>query len=191
MLLSPAAASELEAVVRLINQAYRGREGWTSEADYLDGERITVQALRAELKARPAGRVLALREAAGGPILGCVWLEPFGEGRFGLGLVAVRPDLQARKLGRELLERAERHARACGARRVKITVVNVREELIAWYERRGYRRTGQIEPFPYGDLRFGAPQRDDLAFVVLEKSLADPAAEAADGEDRARQARSG
>jgi len=132
----------------------------------------TSSALRAELKARPAGRVLTLREAAKGPILGCVWIEPLGEGRWSLGLLAVRPDLQDRQLGRELLERAERAAWACGARRIKITVVNVREPLIGWYERRGYRQTGDVEPFPYQDQRFGAPRREDLAFVVLEKPLA-------------------
>lgn len=174
MLLIPAARSELDDVVQLINQAYRTREGWTSEVDYLDGERISAAMLRAELKARPAGRVLTLRDEAGGPILGCVWIEPLGEGRWGLGLLAVRPDLQDRRLGRELLERAEREARACGARRIKITVVNVRDSLIGWYERRGYRRTGEVEPFPYQDQRFGAPRRGDLAFLVLEKDLAGP-----------------
>jgi ribosomal protein S18 acetylase RimI-like enzyme len=86
-------------------------------------------------------------------------------------MLTVRPDLQDRQLGRGLLEAAEAHAAARGARRVRITVVNIRDTLIAWYERRGYVLTGETEPFPYGDLRFGEPQRDDLAFVVLEKAL--------------------
>jgi len=182
MLLVPAAASDLDEVVLLINQAYRGREGWTSEVDYLDGERITVEALRAEQKARRAGRVLALRDEQGGPIQGGVWIEPLGEGLWALGLLAVRPDLQDQRLGRELLMRAEREAYACGGRRIKITVVNIRATLIAWYERRGYRRTGAIEPFPYQDQRFGAPRRTDLAFVVLEKPLARPGRDRPDAE---------
>ena len=61
-----------------------------------------------------------------------------------------------------------------------MTVIDVREELIAWYERRGYRRTGIKKPFPYGDTRFGQPKRDDLRFEVLEKPLRDPG-EAAGG----------
>ena len=58
------------------------------------------------------------------------------------------------------------------ATRIKMTVIAQRTELIAWYERRGYRRTGAREPFPYGDPRFGLPRRPDLYFEVLEKQLA-------------------
>ena len=52
-----------------------------------------------------------------------------------------------------------------------MTVIDIRDELIAFYERRGYRRTGVLKPFPYGDARFGLPTRDDLRFEVLEKDL--------------------
>jgi hypothetical protein len=52
-------------------------------------------------------------------------------------------------------------------------VLHVRETLIAWYERRGYRKTGENEPYPYGDERFGKPLVDGLYFVVMEKSCAD------------------
>ena len=50
-------------------------------------------------------------------------------------------------------------------------VVNVRDALIAWSLRRGYAKTGDTEPFPYGDDRFGAPVRDDLSFLVLAEDL--------------------
>ena len=43
---------------------------------------------------------------------------------------------------------------------------------IAWCLRRGFHKTGVNHPFPSGDDRFGAPLRDDLSFVVLEKALA-------------------
>jgi hypothetical protein len=46
-----------------------------------------------------------------------------------------------------------------------------RTELIAWYERCGYARTGERRAFPYGDARFGLPKRDDLEFEVLRKAL--------------------
>jgi hypothetical protein len=54
---------------------------------------------------------------------------------------------------------------------MRMTVIVQRDELIAWYGRRGYRRTGRFEPFPYGDERFGIPRRDDLRFEVLVKDL--------------------
>jgi hypothetical protein len=41
--------------------------------------------------------------------------------------------------------------------------------------RRGYARTGELLPFPYGNDRFGLPLRDDLQFEALEKEL-EPAA---------------
>ena len=74
-------------------------------------------------------------------------------------------------LGRTLLHAAEAVAERKGARRIRMTVVNIRDTLIAWYARRGYDLTGETRPFPYGDRRFGDPLRDDLAFVVLEKAL--------------------
>jgi hypothetical protein len=58
-----------------------------------------------------------------------------------------------------------------GGKRIRMNVMNVRDAPIAWYLRRGARKTGETEPFPYGDDRFGAPLRDDLSFLVLEKKL--------------------
>jgi hypothetical protein len=67
---------------------------------------------------------------------------------------------------------AERTARDLfGATRMEMTVIVQRAELIAWYQRRGYRPTGETRPFPATDPRFGLPRRNDLAFVVLEKAL--------------------
>jgi GNAT superfamily N-acetyltransferase len=100
-----------------------------------------------------------------------VWLDPGKDGVWGLGLLTVRPDLQNRQLGRTLLRAAEEFAKELGAHRIHMTVVNVRTTLIAWYERRGYTLTGETQPFPYGDERFGRPLRDDLHFVVLEKDI--------------------
>ena len=74
-------------------------------------------------------------------------------------------------MGRALLAKAEDYLRAQGASRVRMTVISLRSTLIAWYERRGYRRTGESKPFPYGDERVGVPLRDDLHFVVLDKAL--------------------
>jgi ribosomal protein S18 acetylase RimI-like enzyme len=112
-----------------------------------------------------------MRDAPGGELLGSVWLEPKSPELWYLGMLTVRPDLQARQLGRTLLDEAERFVAARGARRVRMTVITLRETLLAWYERRGYVRTGELLPFPYGDDRHGTPQREDLQFAALEKEL--------------------
>jgi ribosomal protein S18 acetylase RimI-like enzyme len=87
-------------------------------------------------------------------------------------MFAVRPDQQGGGVGRALLAEAERIAReGWHCREMRMTVISIRDALIAWYERRGYRRTGQYKPFPYGDARFGIPKRDDLRFELLVKPL--------------------
>jgi GNAT superfamily N-acetyltransferase len=172
MILSPAGSEDLEAIAALVNDAYRGPEGsrgWTHEADYIDGARTSVEHLRADLE-RPGATLLAAREAPGEPPTACVWLEPAG-GAWYLGMLTVRPDLQAGGAGRRLLEAAEAYAAAKGARRIRMTVVSIRESLIAWYVRRGYAPTGEREPFPYDDQRFGVPRVEGLEFVVLERAL--------------------
>ena len=174
MRLEAATDTDLEAVAALVNSAYRGdssRAGWTTEADYLDGQRTDAAALRADLAARPDAFLLLMRDEPGGPLLGSVWLQPAGDDVWYLGMLTVRPDLQSRQLGRSLLASAEAFAAARGAKGVRMTVIQIRDTLIAWYERRGYRRTGVTEPFPYGEDCFGQPRRDDLHFLVLEKTL--------------------
>jgi GNAT superfamily N-acetyltransferase len=88
-------------------------------------------------------------------------------------MFAVSPRLQGAGLGKVIIAEAERQARETwGVTEMHMTVISVRDDLIAWYERRGYRRTGRTTPFPYGDERFGIPQRDDLEFELLIKELA-------------------
>lgn len=154
-----------------MNRAYRADEGWTNEASYVGGQRTSVADLRIDLAASPDAVLLTLRDDADAPLLGVVWLEPAGGDAWYLGMLTVRPDLQDRKLGRRLLEDAEAFAIRRGAHRIRMTVIAIRDTLIAWYERRGYRATGEREPFPYEDQRFGLPNRADLDFIVLEKRV--------------------
>jgi len=175
MLLTSATEADFAEVIALANLAYRGTEGsavsWNVEAGVLEGERLNESLLRDQFAANPKASLLLYRDSVDGPLLGTVWLEPRQDGAWYLGLLTVHPELQKRQLGRALLAAAEDFARHRGGRRVRMTVLHVRDVLIAWYERRGYTRTGETEPFPYGDERFGKPLRDDLHFVVLAKEL--------------------
>lgn len=166
-----AVAGDVDAIVALVTSAYRGessRAGWTTEADLLEGNRIDPDVLRADIL-RPRSRVLlASRD---GELVACAHVAVEDDAGY-FGMFAVRPTLQGDGLGRQVLAEAERIAREdWGMATMRMTVIDLREELIAWYERRGYRRTGIKKPFPAVDPRFGLPLRDDLRFEVLEKTL--------------------
>lgn len=166
-----ATPGDVAVIVPLVESAYRGdvsRKGWTTEADLLDGQR-TDPAGVAELITKP-GSCMLLAERDGA-LLACANLEKRGEAGY-FGMFSVRPDLQGAGIGRATLAEAERLARDdWHCREMHMTVISVRDELIAWYERRGYKRTGIHSPFPYGDERFGIPKRGDLRFELLVKAL--------------------
>lgn len=167
----PATAADIPALITLVTSAYRGdasRAGWTTEADLLDGQRVDPAGLLADLQAEHSVILLAV---AGNDILGCCHLaEQDGHGYF--GMFSVAPDQQGSGLGKQLMARGEAMVQELwGLQTMQMTVIDCRAELIAFYERRGYRRTGITKPFPYGDARFGLPKRDDLRFEILEKHL--------------------
>ncbi|HZF99262.1 MAG TPA: GNAT family N-acetyltransferase [Pseudoxanthomonas sp.] len=171
-----ATPSDIPALVALVTSAYRGEEsrrGWTTEADLLDGPRIDPQVLQADIK-RPRSTVIVAERDDG--LLACVHVaDEHGAGY--LGMFSVRPDAQGNGVGSALMREAERHVREdLRLPIMRMTVIDVRDELIAYYERRGYARTGIKKPFPYGDARFGIPRREDLRFEVLEKRLTGAAA---------------
>ncbi len=168
---SSATLDDVDALVALVTSAYRGdasRAGWTTEADLLDGNRIDPGMLRADIE-RPRSQVLLARRD--GQLLACAHVAvEDGTGYF--GMFAVRPGLQRGGIGKAVLAEAERIVREdWRLPLMRMTVIDLREELIAWYERRGYRRTGIKKPFPAVDPRFGIPKRGDLRFEVLEKAL--------------------
>jgi ribosomal protein S18 acetylase RimI-like enzyme len=173
MLLSPAVEADYAAIIDLANLAYRGTgpaASWNIE-NFIEGQRLNESLLREDLAAKPHAHLLTYRDDPDGPLLGTVLLDPHTDGVWYLGLLTIRPDLQKRQLGRTLLAAAEAFAKQRGANQIQMTVINVRDILIAWYERRGYTVTEETRPFPYGDERFGRPLRDDLHFAVLEKDL--------------------
>jgi len=167
-----AEARDVPAIVTLVESAYRGdasREGWTTEADLLDGNRTDDQAVESVLAA--PGSVMLLAES-GGQLAASCHLDGNAGDAVHLGMLAVQPSSQRQGWGRQVLAEAERVARAdWSATTMTMTVIAQRPELIAWYQRRGYLPTGETKPFPYGEDRGGVPRRSDLHFVVLAKPL--------------------
>jgi ribosomal protein S18 acetylase RimI-like enzyme len=164
-------ASDADALLALIESAYRGdasRVGWTTEADLLEGPRIEAEGLL-DVIDTPGSRLLVVERD--GVLVACCQLQRRDDNAH-FGMFAVRPTLQGAGLGKVIIAEAERIAReSWGAREMQLTVISLRGDLIGWYERRGYRRTGRTTPFPYGDESVGIPRRDDLEFELLVKPL--------------------
>jgi ribosomal protein S18 acetylase RimI-like enzyme len=158
---------QLEA---LINSAYRGEEskkGWTTEADIVKGTlRIDEAALTELMKVEDAGFLKFVNEQH--RIDGCVFVHKNGDEMY-LGMLAVSPTLQATGIGKQLMSEAEIHAERMNCTRIFMRVISLRNELIQWYEKQGYYKTEQREPFP-GATRFGTPVRP-LEFLIMEKRI--------------------
>ncbi|OLT27571.1 GNAT family N-acetyltransferase [Nocardiopsis sp. CNR-923] len=168
-----AARGDVPALVELVNSCYRGddsRRGWTTEADLLGGQRVDKDGM-GELLGRTNALVLVAE--AEGELVACCELRRDTSGAY-FGMFSVRPTAQGTGLGRRVLAEAERTVvRTWGCRVMRMKVLKQRQDLISWYERRGYTNTGRISPFPYGDESFGKPKRPDLAFVELTRELSD------------------
>ena len=195
-LIQPAKIEDAEAISALVNSAYRGdssRAGWTTEADYIGGQRTNPEIIKRDFFTPDGRTMLVLREGGlesesrgvradpsadlvvkpntANEILACVSLEWLSESTAYLGMLTVKPTLQAKGVGRALLEASENYVKSKGYRSIELSVVHLRDTLIAWYERRGYVRKGETKPFPYGNPEFGMPAVEGLHFVVFKKDL--------------------
>ena len=167
-----ATAEDIAAVVDLVQSAYRGdrsRSGWTTEADLIEGQRIDAPMLLDVLE-RPRTIVLL---AETDQLIGCCELSAEHESEIAyFGMFAVRPELQGTGLGDRILRKAEQTAiDLWGASALRLVTIHLRNDVIAWHERRGFTPTGATQRFPYGDERYGRPKRDDLTFAEFEKLL--------------------
>jgi len=170
MIITRATTDDVEKLVPLINSAYRGeasRKGWTTEADLLDGElRTDIPTLTALMQKE--GVMMLKHVEDDGSITGCVFLQ-VQSGRLYLGMLSVSPGKQDSGIGKRLLHAAEAVAHGNQCSSIFMNVISLRLELIAWYERRGYCRTGETKPLP-DDHRFGIP-RQPLEFAIMEKKI--------------------
>jgi len=160
-----ATTEDVPELVGLVNKAYRGEGGWTNESHLIGGPRTTVADIDELL--REQGAVILTVWDDGG-LAGCVYLKKAGDKLY-LGMLSVSPVRQGGGIGRRLMAAAMEHARQQGCTAVRITVISLRDELIGWYERQGFRRTGEIEPFHAGD-RFET-LKQPLELAVLEKQV--------------------
>lgn len=171
-----AVEADAEKLAALVNSAYRGdtsRLGWTTEADLLDGIRTDKEGILQMIRT-PRAVILKCTDSSG-TLCGCVYLQLQDEQLY-LGMLTVDPALQNGGIGKAMLQAAETYARSHGAYSIVMTVITLRDTLIAWYERHGYKQTGEKRPFP-DDPRFGIPKQK-LEFVVMEKKLSNDHREA-------------
>jgi N-acetylglutamate synthase-like GNAT family acetyltransferase len=170
MHVSTASTKDIPALVALINSAYRGeasKKGWTTEADLLKGElRTDTPALTTLITTRDA--VILKHVSEKGDITGCVYLHKQERGLY-LGMLTVSPGLQGGGIGKQLLAAADNYAREHNCSSIFMNVISVRHELVAWYERHGFRKTDERKPFPESH-QFGIPTQP-LEFVIMEKRL--------------------
>lgn len=170
MTITAAEIKDIPSLVALMDSAYRGensKQGWTSEADLFIGEKRTDEATVSSLIIKP-GAVFLKYINEKGDIEGCVFLHK-KDNKLYLGMFSVSPSAQGKGIGKKLLDAADDYARKQSCTLIYMTVITIREELIAWYERNGYQRTGKVLPFPV-DERYGIPKRP-LDMMVLEKKL--------------------
>lgn len=156
----------------LVNSVYRGensKKGWTTEADLLGGQRTDVEEILNLIQTEVILCLRSTSNSTNGKILASVLLEKKDNYAY-LGMLSVDAESQSQQLGRKLIFAAEAWVLSkWNLNLIKITVIAQRPELIQWYERRGFIKTGELENFPMNNPRFGIPRRDDLFFVVLQK----------------------
>jgi len=169
MPVSQAIRADVAELNILVNSAYRGetsKQGWTTEANLLDGLRIDEETLATYFN--DDAIVILKNTDENGKINGCVYLE-VREPKLYVGMFSVSPLQQGKGIGRDLLLAAEAYAKKANLHTLTMTVISVRHELINWYERRGYEATGEIVPF-HTDKKFGDPKQP-IELIVLEKNI--------------------
>lgn len=168
-MITKATIADIPALNLLINSAYRGetsKQGWTTEANLLEGKRTNEDELK-EIFQDPKNTILKYTE--NDRVIGSVLLVE-KEHQLYLGMLTVSPELQNGGIGKKMLVEAENHAKTLGLSSIIMTVISVREELIAWYKRHGYVDTGEREAFPESEIHVTISE-NPLEFVYLEKVI--------------------
>jgi N-acetylglutamate synthase-like GNAT family acetyltransferase len=166
----PATLPDTHEIVALVNKAYRGetsKKGWTTEADLFGGIRTDKNGIEEILKDEDSTFLKYVDDKNN--IIGCVHLQHKKQKLY-VGMLTVDPEIQNKGIGKDLLQAADDYALKNNFQSVYMTVISIRKELIQWYERHGYKKTGETKPFPMNDEKFGLPKRF-IEFIVLEKTV--------------------
>jgi len=174
-----AESKDIKAIVKLVDSAYRGdssRQGWTTEADLLDGRRTFSEEVAGIISAEK-NTIILLEDVD--KLLASVHVKKLsGDGsnsesvRAYLGMFAVEPLSQNLGIGKAVMAYAEKFVlEEWQCSEMEMTVIRQRVELIEWYEKLGYRVTGETRAFPYWDERYGIPKQEDLVLDVLVNIL--------------------
>lgn len=162
--------NDIPAIVSLLDSAYRGegsKAGWTSEADLFYGNKRTDE-FRIRESMNIPGAIFLKFSNDQNIITGCVFLQKKKDKLY-LGMLSVSPTAQAKGIGKQLLKEAEEYARKQNCSTIFMTVISIRQELITWYERHGYSKTGETLPFPNEES--SSRPKENLEMIVLEKQV--------------------
>ena len=163
--LDKARIDQSQAICELLNFAYREAGGWTSEKNIISGNRTHYKEIETAITS-PNSFFFVVNQPK--QIASCIHVLR-NEDKAQLGFFAVHPALQGNGLGTYVLCQAETFARTyLSSKKLSMIVVSQRTELIAFYERRGYRKTGKIEKLP---TSIGIPKQANLTIDYLEKNI--------------------
>jgi len=161
-------------IADLVNSAYRGessRKGWTTEADILDGLRTTTPEVAKIIRRNDAFMLIGVLKDEVVATICCEWQALAGHNTAHFGMIAVKPTLQNKGYGKSLIQAAEAFAkrewRVVG---FHMAVISLRQELIEFYERQGYKRTGEFADFPENS-ELWQPKVDGLNLQYLAKLI--------------------
>lgn len=162
-------ASLLDAkvIAELIHSAYReegSRVGWTTEEHLVEGARVTIEDVEGIIREPDNFFILGYDEDQ---IKGCVHFKKESAQTTYLGLLAVKPKLQTQGLGKAMISTVEKMALEMGTSKIRLTVIDVRSELISYYQRRGFELTGEIVPFPFPELT----KQQGIRLLEMQKVL--------------------
>ncbi len=168
-MISVAGLEHIPAILSIVNKAYRGedsKKGWTTEALLIEGDKRTDEKDIEELINNENSWIL--KYTLDNKIVANVNLQKQGDALY-LGMFSVDPEMQGMGIGKKILLAADEFAKEKGCKKITMSVISVREELIAWYIKNGYAHTGLEKPFPT-ENKFGRPVMP-LKFIILEKQI--------------------
>lgn len=171
ILFRTASHTDVLALEKLINSAYRGehsKKGWTTEADLLGGQRTDAQTLT-EILETPDNQIEIMLDD--NLLIGCAHLRIEAKSTLYFGMLTIEPTFQARGLGKLMINHIEKMGKRKNLHFIRMTVIQVRKELIAFYERRGFKASGNQQEFPSHDPRFGIPKNQELILIEYTKSI--------------------